>query len=56
MYETRIEFAEDLVTRFLVAAKEVRDMPVVFLKVRQLFLRCCSACIDTAGHCFKRLL
>lgn len=45
MFETPIKMAEELAISVLAAAKEVRDMAIVFQKVRQSVVRRRTICL-----------
>ena len=56
VYETDIDFEEDLLARIVSAAAEIRKTPGIFGRVRQSTARRCTVCLDVNGRVFQHLL
>ena len=56
VYETPVDNAEELVSRFAVAAGEIRDTPGLFQNIRNSMRRRCEAYIEVGGRNFERFL
>ena len=55
VYETDIDSEENLVTRIVSAAGEIRETPGIFGRVRQSMARRCTVCLDVNGRMFQHL-
>jgi len=55
-YTRPIETEAKLRLRIMEAAKTIRNIPGVFERTRQSFLRRCQSCIDVGGRNFEHLL
>ena len=56
VFETPVETDLELVARIVAACDIIRNIPVIFVRVRQNLVRRCHACIEVGGRQFEQLL
>jgi hypothetical protein len=56
VYETPVEWENDLLPRIQVACNNIRQTPGIFERVRQSMVRPCGLCSEVGGRHFEQLL